>query len=93
MPVLLRARRPDGHDAVRNCGRKIEHWQTGFYTRQPLPKRTRTTVWIVAAIALLLIIGGLRAILPLAVGRVVSPVSVFSSRFSVPESDDMTTDN
>ena len=41
-----------------NCGRKIEQWQTGFYTRQPLPNRTRTAVWIVAAIALILVVGG-----------------------------------
>ena len=40
------------------CGREIEQWQTGFYTRQPLPRKTRTTVWVVAAIALLLVLGG-----------------------------------
>jgi hypothetical protein len=40
------------------CGRKIEHWQTGFYSRQPLPKRTRNVVWIVATVALILVIGG-----------------------------------
>ncbi len=40
------------------CGRKIEQWQTGFYTRQPLSHRARTAVWVVAAVALILIIGG-----------------------------------
>ncbi len=41
-----------------NCARKIEHWQTGFYSKQPLPSRTRTMVWGGALLAFLLILGG-----------------------------------
>jgi predicted amidophosphoribosyltransferase len=41
-----------------NCGRKIEHWQTGFYSREPLPKKTRNVVWFVAVLLFLLIVGG-----------------------------------
>jgi uncharacterized protein (UPF0212 family) len=52
------ARVEPGASTCPNCGRKIEQWQTGFYTRQPLPGRTRTTVWIVAAIALVLVLFG-----------------------------------
>jgi len=40
------------------CGREIEKWQTGFYTRKPLPARTRTAVWAAAGIALLLVLTG-----------------------------------
>jgi hypothetical protein len=41
-----------------NCGRAIERWQTGFYTRQPLPTKSRTAVWIGAILAALLILAG-----------------------------------
>jgi predicted amidophosphoribosyltransferase len=41
-----------------NCGREIEHWQTGFYARQPLPARSRTAVWAGALLAFLLILAG-----------------------------------
>jgi transposase-like protein len=40
------------------CGREIERWQTGFYTRQPLPKRKSAAVLTVAAVAFLLIVAG-----------------------------------
>jgi len=40
------------------CGKEIERWQTGFYTRQPLGTRKRTAVWAIAAFALLLILTG-----------------------------------
>jgi predicted amidophosphoribosyltransferase len=40
------------------CGKEIERWQTGFYTRQRLPTRKRTAVWAVAAFALLLVLAG-----------------------------------
>jgi hypothetical protein len=40
------------------CGRAIGRWQTGFYTRQPLPSRTRTLVWVVAAVLFLAIVAG-----------------------------------
>lgn len=40
------------------CGREIERWQTGFYTRQPLPTRKRTAVWATASLALLLVLAG-----------------------------------
>ncbi|HYB53870.1 MAG TPA: hypothetical protein VEG84_08385 [Thermoanaerobaculia bacterium] len=40
------------------CGRRIEQWKTGFHSREPLSSRTRTMVWIVAGVALVLIIGG-----------------------------------
>jgi uncharacterized membrane protein YvbJ len=41
------------------CGREIARWQTGFYTRQKLPKRTGTIVLSAVAIVLLLILAGL----------------------------------
>ena len=41
-----------------NCGREIEKWQTGFYTRQPLPKKKSAIVLTVAAVAFLLIVAG-----------------------------------
>ena len=41
-----------------NCGRQIEQWQTGFFSRQPLTTRSRTTVWVVAILAFLLILAG-----------------------------------
>ena len=56
------------------CGRKIEQWQTGFYTRQPLPERARRAVR--AAVAFLLIVGGFARSCSLALGvvlRVVGP--------------------
>lgn len=40
------------------CGREIEKWQTGFYTRQPLPRKNRAIVLAVAAVAFLLIVAG-----------------------------------
>ena len=40
------------------CGKEIERWQTGFYTRQPLPTRKKTAVWAIAGFALLLILAG-----------------------------------
>jgi len=40
------------------CGREIEKWQTGFYTRQKLPARSGTAVWAGAILALLLILAG-----------------------------------
>ncbi len=47
------------NDAVcPNCGREIERWQTGFYTRQPLGVRKRTAVWAVAVLAFLAIVAG-----------------------------------
>ncbi len=47
-------------DAVcSQCGREIARWQTGFYTRQPLPGRSRAAVWVGALLGLLLILGGL----------------------------------
>jgi predicted nucleic acid-binding Zn ribbon protein len=42
------------------CGRELERWQTGFYTRQrPLATKSRTAVWAVAVAALLLVLAGL----------------------------------
>ncbi len=41
------------------CGREIARWQTGFYTRQKLPKRTGTAVLSAVAIVVLLIVAGL----------------------------------
>jgi uncharacterized membrane protein YvbJ len=40
------------------CGREIERWQTGFYTRQPLPKRKSFLVLSIALVAFLLILFG-----------------------------------
>jgi uncharacterized membrane protein YvbJ len=40
------------------CGREIERWQTGFYTRQPLPKKKSAVVLSVALVAFLLIVFG-----------------------------------
>ena len=41
------------------CGKEIERWQTGFYTRQrPLPAKSRTAVWIAALAAMLLVLAG-----------------------------------
>jgi hypothetical protein len=40
------------------CGREIERWQTGFYTRQPLPGRKKTAVRIALALALVVVLGG-----------------------------------
>jgi predicted amidophosphoribosyltransferase len=40
------------------CGREIEQWQTGFYTRQPLPKKKSAAVLTGALIAFLLIVFG-----------------------------------
>ena len=41
-----------------NCGREIERWQTGFYTRQKLPTRSKTAVWIGIVAAVLLVLFG-----------------------------------
>ena len=40
------------------CGREIERWQTGFYTRQPLPRKKSAVVLTAALIAFLLIVFG-----------------------------------
>ena len=40
------------------CGREIERHRTGFYTRQPLPTKSRTAVWVGASLATLLILAG-----------------------------------
>ena len=40
------------------CGRDIERWQTGFYSRQPLAARSRTLVWVGAILATLLLLLG-----------------------------------
>lgn len=40
------------------CGREIERWQTGFYTRDKLPTKSRTAVWIGAVAAFLLVVAG-----------------------------------
>ena len=40
------------------CGREIEKWQTGFYTRQPLPRKKSAAVLAAAAVAFLLIVAG-----------------------------------
>jgi uncharacterized membrane protein YvbJ len=40
------------------CGKEIEQWQTGFYTRQPLPKKKSVAVLTGALIAFLLIVFG-----------------------------------
>ncbi|HSE62337.1 MAG TPA: hypothetical protein VLG15_01865 [Thermoanaerobaculia bacterium] len=40
------------------CGREIERWQTGFYTRQPLPGKKKTVVRLVLIVAVLLVVGG-----------------------------------
>ena len=40
------------------CGREIERWQTGFYTRQKLPTKSRTAVWVGVVLALLLVLAG-----------------------------------
>lgn len=45
-------------DVCPKCNRAIARWQTGFYARQPLPSRTRTIVWAVAAGVFLLILTG-----------------------------------
>jgi predicted amidophosphoribosyltransferase len=46
-------------DAVcSNCGRSIERWRTGFYTRQELPARSKTAVWAGAVVLLLVMILG-----------------------------------
>ena len=41
-----------------NCGREIERWQTGFYTRQPLPTRKKTAVRVALVAAVLVVLGG-----------------------------------
>ncbi|HKA35656.1 MAG TPA: hypothetical protein VKH43_02495 [Thermoanaerobaculia bacterium] len=40
------------------CGREIQQWQTGFYTRQPLPKKKSAAVLSIATVAFLLIVFG-----------------------------------
>ncbi|HJW14662.1 MAG TPA: hypothetical protein VJ776_08200 [Thermoanaerobaculia bacterium] len=40
------------------CGREIEKWQTGFYTRQPLPRKKSAAVLSIAIVAFLLILFG-----------------------------------
>jgi len=47
-----------GDTACPKCGREIERWQTGFYTRQPLPTRSRTAVWVGAGLVTLLLLAG-----------------------------------
>ena len=41
-----------------NCGRDIEKWKTGFYTRTPLATHSRAAVWVGAGIITLLILAG-----------------------------------
>jgi hypothetical protein len=41
-----------------NCGKAIDRWRTGFYTRQSLPARARTAVWIGAVGLFLLVVLG-----------------------------------
>jgi hypothetical protein len=41
------------------CGREIARWQTGFYSRQELPRRTRATVLAGAALLALLVLAGI----------------------------------
>lgn len=40
------------------CGREIERWKTGFYSREPLTTRSQTLVWLGAILVLLLILFG-----------------------------------
>jgi predicted amidophosphoribosyltransferase len=40
------------------CGREIERWQTGFYTRQQLPTRKKTAVRVALILAVLVVLGG-----------------------------------
>jgi hypothetical protein len=47
-----------GDTVCPHCGREIERWQTGFYTRQRLSTRSRTAVWVGAALALLVLLAG-----------------------------------
>ena len=47
-----------GDATCAKCGREIEKWRTGFYTRKPLPLKSRTAVWVGAALALLVILAG-----------------------------------
>lgn len=47
-----------GVSACPECGREIERWQTGFYTRQQLPGRKKTAVQVVVILAVLLVLGG-----------------------------------
>jgi hypothetical protein len=47
------------NDAVcPNCGREIERWQTGFYTRQPLTAKKKAAVRVGLAAAVLLVLVG-----------------------------------
>lgn len=56
-PYCYHAVKPQ--DAVcPNCGKSIERWRTGFYTRQALPARGRTAVWVGAVVIFLLVILG-----------------------------------
>ena len=41
-----------------NCGKPIERWQTGFYSRQELPAKSRTAVWVGAVVLFLLVVLG-----------------------------------
>ncbi len=41
-----------------NCGKAIERWQTGFYSRQALPKKGRNAVLAGAALLFLLMVAG-----------------------------------
>lgn len=47
-----------GDTVCPNCGREIERWQTGFYTRQPLPSKSRNAVLIGAVLAFIIIVAG-----------------------------------
>lgn len=47
-----------GEPVCPKCGREIARWQTGFYTRQKLPGRSRTAVLAGAGFLLLLILAG-----------------------------------
>ncbi len=52
------ARIKPGDAVCPNCGREIARWQTGFYTRQTLPTRSRNAVWAGATLLFLLIVAG-----------------------------------
>jgi predicted amidophosphoribosyltransferase len=56
-PYCYKAVKPQ--DAVcGNCGKPIERWQTGFYSRQELPAKSRTAVWVGAVVLFLLVVLG-----------------------------------
>jgi hypothetical protein len=40
------------------CGRSIDRWRTGFYTRQALPAKSKTAVWVGAVVLFLVMVLG-----------------------------------